>query len=283
MMKRIISAAAVALASAGPAMYVTSAVAQAPSGLQNSQIEIVYGQPSNPGFQPIYDRLKKRQVLEELRQFLAPLRLPRKLTVRMDQCGASTRPYKSQGPVTICYELVDQIEKIAAKVDADTRPTAIAGAFILVALHELAQGVFDVLQIPVWGRSGDAADRLAALVMLQFGEDLAVRTIVGATIFFTASGKTWTGSAFADVNSPEEQRYYNYLCIAYGGAPISFRALVTPDKNGQQSLPDQRARRCSSEYEQVLKAFNLWVMPSVDPNLLIKVRSMPWLRPGDVK
>jgi hypothetical protein len=282
MTKWIVGAAVAALASTCPAMFVTTASAQAP-GLRNPQIEIVYGQPSSPRFQPIYDRLKKRQVLEELTQFLSPLRLPRKLTVRMDQCGASARLYKPQGPVTICYELVEQIEQTAAKVDVGMRPTAISGAFILVALHELAHGVFDVLQIPVWGRSEDAADRLAALVMLQFGEDLAVRTIVGATTFFTASQKTWTGSAFGDVNSPEEQRYYNYLCIAYGGAPISFKALVTPDKDGQQDLPARRAARCQDEYQQVLKSFNLWVMPYVDPNLLIKIRAMPWLLPSDVK
>jgi Putative metallopeptidase len=282
MMKRLIHAAVVVLAAAAPATCATRAMAQAPAELQNPQIEIVYAQPRAPGLRPVFDRLKARGVLEELRQFLAPLRLPRKLTVRMDQCGAATRPYQPQGPVTICYELVDQIERIAAKIDADTRPSAIAGAFIVVVLHELAHGLLDVLQVPVWGRRGDAADRLAALVMLQFGDDLALRTLVGATVFFTASNKTWTGSAFADVNSPEQQRYYNYLCIAYGGAPIAFKMLVTPDERGQQALPAARARRCQGEYDQVLKVFNQWVMPSVDPVLLVKVRATPWLRPSDV-
>src|SRR5262249_19725021 len=114
-------------------------------------------------------------------------------------------------------------------------------------------------------------------------EDLALRTIFGTTIFFKASAKTWTGSAFADVSSPEEQRYYNYLCIVYGGAPISFRDLVTPDQNGQRTLPYERAMRCASEYQQVLKAFNLRIMPFVDPNLLVAVRSMQWLLPTDVQ
>jgi Putative metallopeptidase len=281
-MKRMLCATAVGVAAAGVAACATQAVAQGASAPQNPQIEIVYAQPRDAGLRPIHDRLKARGVLEELSQFLVPLRLPRKLTVRTDQCGAVTRPYQPQGPVTI-YELVDQIEKTAAKVDAAARPTAIAGAFIVVVLHEFAHGLFDVLQVPVWGREGDAADRLAALVMLQFGEDLAFRTIVGATAFFTASNKTWTGSAFADVNSPEQQRYYNYLCIAYGGAPIPFKGLVTPDQKGQQTLPPARARRCESEYEQVMKAFNQWVRPSVDPVLLVKVRATPWLRPSDVK
>jgi hypothetical protein len=143
--------------------------------------------------------------------------------------------------------------------------------------------VYDELQIPVWGRMEDAADRLAALVMLQFGEDLALRTILGATALFDASGKTWTGSDFGNALSPDEQRYYNYLCNASGGAPITFKFLTVPDKNGDQMLPDRRAVRCDGEYAQVLKAFNLWVMPSVDPNLLVRVRATPWLQAVDPK
>jgi hypothetical protein len=279
-MKRAVTSAVV-LAFISPAIVATQPAAQSP--LQNSQIEIAYVQPSDRSYQAIYDRLKKRRVLEELQQFLAPLRLSAKLTVKVDQCGALTRQYQPHGPVTICYELVDRIEKIAANVDPDLQPTAIAGAFIMVVLHEVSHAVFDVEQVPVWGRLEDAADRLAALVMLQFGEDLALRTIVGTTIFFNASDKTWTGSDFADVSSPDEQRFYNYLCIAYGGAPITFKYLVAPDQNGEQILPQNRAERCASEYEQVLKAFNLRITPFVDPNLLVTVRAMQWLLPTDIK
>jgi hypothetical protein len=283
MMNRMIKAAVLALASSCAAIGANEAKAQIPAGLQNPQIEIVYNIPSNAAFRPIYDRLKQRQVLEELRAFLAPLKLPRKLTVSVDQCGAATRAYKSPGPVTICYENIAQINQIATKLDASLQPSVNAGAFILVALHELALGVFDDLQIPVWGREQDAADRLAALVMLQFGEDLALRTILGATALFTASDKTYTGSDFGNALSPDQQRYYNYLCIAYGGAPITFKSLVVPDKNGDQMLPDERAVRCESEYAQVMKAFNLWVMPYVDPNLVVKVRAASWLQSGDLK
>src|ERR1700756_2215093 len=151
-MKSIIKASAVALACACLAICPTQADAQIPAGLQNPQIEIVYAVPGNAAFRPIYDRLKQRQVLEELRAFLAPLKLPRKLTVSVDQCGAPARAYKSPGPGTIWYELVAQINQVASKLDASLQPSVNAGAFILVALHELALGVFDELQIPIWGR-----------------------------------------------------------------------------------------------------------------------------------
>jgi hypothetical protein len=278
---------AVVLASIYLAAHATAAIAQpppagqsSPPAAQSSQIEVAYVQPANRNFQPIYDRVKNRKVLEELQQFLAPLRLPRKLTVKIDQCGALSRPYKPQEPVTICYELIDQIEKVAAKGVPKMRQTMIAGAFIQVVVYQVAHAMFDILQVPVWGRAGDAADRLAALVMLQFGEDLALRTIRGSTAFFLASKKTWTGSAFADADSPEEQRYYNYLCIAFGGSPISFDFLVS---GNEPVLPLPRARRCYWEYQQVRMAFNLRIMPFVDPDLLVKIRSADWLLPGDVR
>src|SRR5262249_5163307 len=191
--------------------------AQQPGKVQNPQIEIAYGQPTAPALQPIHDRLTKLQVLEEFKQFMAPLRLPRKLAVRVDQCGAATRPYKPQGPVTVCYELIDQIERVAAKAEQGAQRTIIVGTFIQAILHETAHAGFDLLAAPIWGRAEDAADNLAAFIMLQFGDELALQTIRGTTDFFQLSGKTWTGSDFASVSSPEAQRYFNYLCMAYGG------------------------------------------------------------------
>src|SRR5262245_33374445 len=54
--------------------------------LRVSEVEIAYREPKEPALRPIYERLKKRQVLEDLQQFLSPLKLPRKLIVRLDEC-----------------------------------------------------------------------------------------------------------------------------------------------------------------------------------------------------
>jgi hypothetical protein len=263
------------------------APAQLYPGPYNQQIEIAYGEPRDAIYRALYDRLSKRRVLEELAQFLAPLRLPRKLTVKLDECGTPRLPYRREGPVVICYELISEIEQVAAKVDPIMRGTVFAGTFIEVVLHEVALGLLDVLHVPVWGRAEDAADRLAALVMLHFGQEVAVRTITATALFFKLSGQTWTGSAFAAPESPEAQRFYNYLCMAYGGDPLTFRFLAVPQQRGATpDLPEQRAQRCTGvygEYQQARKAFDLRVMPFIDPDLLVKVRSTDWLLPGDIK
>jgi hypothetical protein len=261
----------------------SQAPAQAPSSdpaqdLDNSQVAIAYLPPTNPAFQPLYERLKARAPLEELREFLAPLKLPHRLTVQTGECGATYVPY-AYGPVTICYEYLDQIERLApADVSADgvTRANAIAGAFVQVALHQVADAVFNNLQVPIWGREEDAADKLAGFIMMQFGTDVALRTLTGTDYFFEASDHTWTGVDFSDERSTEDQRFYNYLCIAYGGDPATFGYVV--QKN---ILPSSRASDCAHEYAELTYAFNATVMPYVDPGLLAKVRATPWLRPDD--
>jgi Putative metallopeptidase len=260
-------------------MILPASAQQLPAELQNPNIEIVYKEPRTAAFKPIAERVKQRRVLEQLRVFLAPLRLPRKLTVNVDECGASMREYQPQGPVIICYEVIDQIEKVAAKADPVVRDRVLIGAFVQAAFHETAHAVFDILQVPVWGRANDAADRLAAFIMVHFGEDVAMQTILGTATFFRLSGRTWTGSEFAEVNSPEAQRFFNYLCIALGGAPRTFDFLVNPKDNEEQLLPDRRAERCKAEFEQVRMAFNLRIMPYVDPDILVKVRAIQWFVP----
>ena len=199
------------------------------------------------------------------------------LVVQFDQCGAPARLYKTGEPATVCYELVDQIEKIGAKADAETREMVLAGTITQAVFHEAANAIFDILQVPVWGRREDAADRLAGFLMAEVGADIAYQLIVGTAIFFQNSGKTWTGSAFADVNAPEAQRFFNFLCMAYGADPVRFGYLAaSDDKNKDPVIPKNRAGRCEGEFTQVRSAFNLRIMPYVDPDLLIRLRATQW-------
>lgn len=267
---RLAALAAAALAAFSP----ISAFAQAPGG----QIVIAYGDaPANDAAAAhARDVLANSKALEELRRFLAPLRLPVDLNIRADSCGGlDRRAYDASAKtVTICYETIASILRV---VNAQTgaseadRTGAIVGTIVEALFHETAYGLFDLYKVPVWGRIDDAADRLSALIMLQFGEDNARTTILGTARFFDWSARTWTGGDFASSESPEAQRFYNFLCIAYGGDPITFDALKT---NGV--LPAYRAGQCAYEYQQIRKAFDLRLMPYIDPDLLVKARAQTW-------
>ena len=264
------------------------ASAQIPAGLKNDEIEIAYVEPKNPAFKPIYERLKGRQVLEELSAFMAPMSLTRKLAVKIEECGKMSEPYQRRGAVAICYEYIAEIERLAPTDKTAlgvTRQVALAGAFIQVVLHEMAHAVFDILEVPVWGREEDAADKLAGFIMLQFGKDVALTTLTGTAHFFEASDHAWTGSDFSDVRSPEAQRFYNYLCIAHGGpASEAFRPFLAQVKaDGRNFLQLDRAKRCASEYADLRWAFDKTILPHVDEDLLAKVKTMPILFPGDMQ
>jgi hypothetical protein len=281
-MTRIASVAILAIATAWPSIMVTSAQAQVPPDLRNPQIEVNYVEPKNPAYRPIYERLKKRQVLEELRAFLAPLKLTKKLEIRTDECGNIHARYKDGGPATICYEYVATIEA-AAPDDwlpiggfKFVRQYAVAGAFVHEALYEVSLASFDILQIPVWGRDEYAADNAAGIIMLNFGRDVAYKTLMGTSWFLAQTSMSGAGPfGYARGADVDAQRFYNYLCLAYGADPALF-GFVRP-------LLQRRAQNCSGEYESVRAAFLMTVMPHIDQGLLEKVKAQKWLLPDDGK
>jgi hypothetical protein len=259
--------------------------AESSSTATPAQVRVSYEAPSDAKYRPIYDGLKRRQVLERLQGFLVPLRLPAPLIVTAAQCGAERKPYQSGGSVTICYELVQRIVEITNQrtKDESERAQIIDGTFVEAVLHEVALAVFDLLQVPVWGRAEDAADRVAALIMVKFSDQVALTTILGTARFFEYSNRIWTGVDFADEGSPEAQRFYNYLCIAYGGDPRTFNFLAPrPGPSVTPRLTQNRVVRCEGEFRQVEHAFDLRIMPFVDPQLLVKVRASQWLLPDEI-
>jgi hypothetical protein len=265
----------------GSGVFAAEANAQSAIIPDNPQLATSYVRPQSPfsPFVPIYNGLMKRHVLEDLKQFFAPLRLPRTLVVQVSECGgATTKTYKPGGPVTICYELVDQIGKAAAEMapnDQGQQDQIVNGAFVQAMLVELSHAIFDLLQVPIWGRESDAADRLAAFIMLQFGEDTAKTAIFNSAQLFLHTALTpdriWTGTDFAKATSPEAQRMYEYMCIAVGGDEPSFGWVYN-------YMPKFRAGSCAEDYAKIEGAFNLRIMPYMDPNLLVQVRARRWLQ-----
>lgn len=244
------------------------------------QVRIVYGEPKTPEQKIIYERLQKRRVLEDLQDFLSPLKLPKPLTIKTEACGV-VNAYYSSGAVTICYEYISWIHQIARKVTLSNEISledAVVGPFVDVLLHEVSHAIFDLLQIPLFGREEDAADQLAAFILLQFGNDVARRTITGAALLFRQMAvDTQPGTAdYAAVHGLPAQRFINVLCIAYGAQPQLFADYVK-----QGFLPVFRVGYCRWEYRQIAHAFKTLIGPHIDPVLQEKVRGRQWLRPND--
>jgi hypothetical protein len=262
-----------------PAQAPAVAPAQAPAAAPTGAVKIQYG-PATTSNQPLAharDLMTQDKALEELQLFLTPLRLPRDLNIVMAECGgAESHAYTSDPPtVTICYERIAKILAVAkANADPKTKDETLVdtGAITETLLHETAYGIFDILHVPVWGRIDDAADELAGLIMLQFGEDAAKVTVFGTAKYLIWSSSTVSNAALSSAESPEMQRFYDFLCIALGGDQVDFGSMDLPS----ELIAPHRFARCSDEYQKVRKAFNLRIMPYIDPDLLVRARVRDW-------
>jgi hypothetical protein len=246
------------------------------------RIKVAYVPPTDAAQQPVYELMKQRHTLEKVQQIFSPFRLPVDLTVKTMSCGMVNAYYRRQdrdAVVTICYEYMENILKNMPKettLAGITQTDAVVGQFFYVVAHEMGHAMFDLLDVPVFGRPEDAADQFAAYIMLQFGKDQARSLITGAAYsyknFIEKPSLTIPLQAFSDAHGASAQRFYNLVCMAYGADPRLFADVVE-----KGFLPEQRARLCNWEYREVAYAFKQLIRPHLDLQLAKRVLSTDWL------
>ena len=267
-------------------IFVLPAIAKETSDLKPNRIGISYVTPTNPAHQPLYELLKERRILERFSDLLSPLRLPKRLLLRVDGCDGESNAWydDTDHSVTVCYEYLDEVLRYAPKetTAAGIRPIdAVVGPTIEVFLHEVSHAVFDLLKIPILGREEDAADQLASYWLLQLGKEDARNTLAGVAFMYGHEAQAQSAKKmehFADVHGLPAQRYYNLLCIAYGAEPQLFADVVA-----KGYLPQSRAEGCVDEYRQVSYAVKKLIRPYVDETLRKKVKAKKLLRYEPVK
>ncbi len=269
---------------AAAALWVASgalqALEQSAPALENDRIVIEYSEPNATFFKPILETYRSHQFLEQLKQFLSPLILPPSITLRitMKECGQVNSWWSGRRDgLFLCYEWFDYAERVAPAgmtPEGATHYDAALGAVLQVTLHELGHAMFDIYEIPVFGREEDAADQIAGFILTQFGNDIARRTLPGAAYLWQklAGEGMWRRDTFSDEHGHPLQRAYNYLCIAYGADPETFQYYVD-----QGLLPKERAANCGRESQQIRNAFVKTMMPHVDTAKLALVQSKNWL------
>ncbi len=301
------------------ALFPGAALADDSGRAQNVQIADVKG---DHGYRPIktkaYAAIRKdmvdRKVLEEYIAFMSPLRLPKTLWVYAEECdgGAGASPHydPSQRAIVMCYQFVKMIADMAdplVKAEAQnpknvpmkvTRTGFIAGVFAGVILHETGHALFDILNVPIFGREEDAADEMSTFVSVQFKPqvaDLMVASFADIDLMFSnPPTKAMDPNdpnmpkdpeercqvdpfcAFADEHGAWGQRFFNTLCIAYGANPAHFQSFA---KGGW--LP--KDRDCVAEYQTVRKAFATTIYPFIDKEQMKKVQAGDWFKPAEMK
>ena len=254
---------------------------------QQGPIRIAYEAPKNPEHQKIYEMVKERHVLETLQKIFSPFRLPVDLAVKMVGCdGVSNAWYEREksGPtIRLCYEYLQEVwdsmpkETTAAGV---TPSDAVVGQLFFAMAHEFGHAMFDIFDVPIFGRGEDAADQFAAYIMLQFGGDRAHRLVAGAAYSYREFFKDYQNkpkvtlplAAFSSDHGSPEERFYNLLCVAYG-----YDAKVFADVVDKEYLPQRRAKYCDFEYQDLTYAMRQLIGPHVDRELAKKVLETRWL------
>ena len=262
----------------GASLHSNAIAAQNSSKLRADRIQISYVPPKDAAHEPVFRLLKERQVLEQFRELLSPLRLPRALRLKVEGCDGVSNAWYEDDAITVCYEYISDILSNAPKETTPagvTRADAIVGPTFEVFLHEAGHAVFDYFSVPVLGREEDAADQFAAYLLLQFAKSDARRLIAGVAYAYRldASKPTTKKNPFADEHGLPAQRFYNVLCIAYGADSKLFADLVE-----KEFLPKERAEGCESEYEQVTRAMTKLIRPFIDQTRAKRVRAKQWLK-----
>ncbi len=198
------------------------------------QIDIAYVEPNDPAYSAIYDNLKKRQILEELQQFLSPVRLPEKGPGPDRTMQCAREPVSARRPR---HHLLRIHRQIGSARHQDTGGRHHAARRLARRRHGRRHSFRPCCtRCRMWcsisRESPSGAARTTRPTSLPLSSccnsppKTARKLMNGAAFFFEASDRTWTGSDFADVKSTEAQRFYNYLCIAYGSDPESFADFV---------------------------------------------------------
>jgi hypothetical protein len=251
---------------------------------KSNSIDIQYAEPQSAEHRQVLQLVKEGRTLEKIQALLSPLRLPRRLLLKTQGCDGVSNAWYDGEAVTVCYEYLDELWKNAAQ---ETTPAGIApidtliGPVVDVFLHEAGHAVFDILEVPLFGREEDAADQFSTYIMLKLEKDEARRLIKGDAYQYKGDVQSSTVSMplkkFANEHGTPSQRFFNVLCLAYGADKVLFADFVS-----KGYLPQERSEGCEDEYAQVDRAFRRLIMPSVDVKLARNLHKR-WLVPADTK
>ncbi|MER2267947.1 DUF4344 domain-containing metallopeptidase [Methylobacterium oxalidis] len=200
---------------------------------EGDRVRVLYQAAKAPEAQAIYREMRERRLLEGLRETLSVIRLPRPLTLRLSECDGEVNAWYAPETrtVTVCYEFIQDVQNRAPKDTSPagvTRHQAVMGPVAQVFLHETSHALFHLLDVPILGREEDAADQLAALILLRLKPAQARQIINGSAFLFASYGaeEKPEKADLADDHGLFQQRLYNLLCLAYGSDERAFGYLV---------------------------------------------------------
>ena len=142
--------------------------------------------------------------------------------------------------------------KVSDSDDAhsDDQNSFVEANIIGIFFHELGHALIDIEEIPIFGQEEDAADIFSIFLIEQVFENRVAEDIAfNAAVGFWAEAEHRIDEdntiAWWDVHGPDEQRFYNTVCLFYGADPENRKDFAE-----DLELPEERADYCADEYDQ---------------------------------
>lgn len=133
----------------------------------------------------------------------------------------------------------------------DERRAFVEANILSIFYHELGHAVIDLMQVPIFGQEEDAADTMAVLLIDALFDEDAAQDIAYDSAFGYINDPDGTEEvAYWDLHGPDEQRYYNHVCLFYGANPDDREELVE-----DLGLPEERAESCPDEFAQAIDSW----------------------------
>ncbi|APX10443.1 DUF4344 domain-containing metallopeptidase [Tateyamaria omphalii] len=133
----------------------------------------------------------------------------------------------------------------------DEREAFVEANLLGIFYHELGHALIDILALPVFGQEEDAADVASVLLIDGFYEEDAAQALAYDTAFGFLAEADFAGDVtYWDVHGPDEQRFYNTVCLFYGGNPDAREDFAI-----DLGLPEERAETCPEEFQLALDSW----------------------------
>lgn len=143
---------------------------------------------------------------------------------------------------------------LCAPARASEEKAAFVEANILsIFYHELGHAVIDLMDVPIFGQEEDAADVMAVLLIDWLYEEETAQSIAYDSAFGYINDPEETEEVpYWDLHGPDEQRFYNHVCLFYGANPEDREELAA-----DLGLPEERAETCPEEYDQAVASWGM--------------------------
>lgn len=140
----------------------------------------------------------------------------------------------------------------AAPVHADeSRDRFVRANILAIVYHELGHAVIDQMELPIYGQEEDAADVMSVLMIDELYNEDEARALAYDSAFGYISDPEGTEEVpYWDLHGPDEQRYYNHVCLFYGANPDA-----RDDIAEELGLPEDRAETCPDEYDMAISSW----------------------------